>query len=142
MANMRERCGTEMRTGVCGRVSGHGGGHGTREAINSATARYRKRHPERISSSQAVWYRKKARQVDDARMRLFAMQNGICPCGDPLGSDIVVDHNHNCCPTLAIDACGNCYRAAMHRICNSAIGMVDDCPDKLTRLAEYLRGSQ
>jgi len=149
-----ERCGQLMSrvAAVCGRIDGHSGHHASEKAIESSR-RWTQENPEKAREIQArsnakcldarkesrrKYYRRMTAQVDAARAELVIKQGGICPCGDPLVDDIVVDHDHSCCPCRAAEACGNCYRAAMHRKCNSAIGLLADDPRKLKLLADYL----
>lgn len=70
-------------------------------------------------------------QYDD----LYAEQGGTCAicCAPPDGEErLAVDHCHD---TGAV-------RGLVHRTCNTAIGLLRDDPELLTRAAEYLRASQ
>lgn len=56
--------------------------------------------------------------------------------------DLVVDHDHTCCPAGKFEgykvACGVCVRGLLCRRCNSALGMLDDDPEKIRGLNRYL----
>jgi hypothetical protein len=73
------------------------------------------------------------------KARLIVAQDGKCPCGGDLLSEIQIDHDHACCPVDRADrACGNCDRAAMHPGCNRAIAGVAENPVRLMSLGFYL----
>lgn len=56
-------------------------------------------------------------------------------CGLPLGEDIVVDHDHSCCPVVkgAITSCGKCTRGLLHGRCNTLEGIFTDEMIEITR---------
>lgn len=56
-------------------------------------------------------------------------------CGEK--EDLVWDHDHSCCPGKT--SCGKCIRGLLCRGCNLALGYVQDSPEKLISLANYLR---
>jgi hypothetical protein len=75
---------------------------------------------------------------------LFDEQGGVCAiCGLPpaRGIRLVVDHDHQCCPSRT-KGCGKCVRGLLHRHCNTAIGWFKDSPEIADRAAAYLRKYQ
>lgn len=65
---------------------------------------------------------------------------GCCRvCGE--ASDLHIDHDHSCCPSLNTSTrrgCGKCVRGLLCFGCNSALGRVKDNPQTLRALADYL----
>ena len=47
-----------------------------------------------------------------------------------------VDHDHACCPGKL--SCGKCVRGLLCGGCNTTLGFMQDSPDKLAALADYL----
>lgn len=56
----------------------------------------------------------------------------ICPRTD----NLVVDHDHNCCPGKR--SCGDCVRGLLCGQCNSAIGLLGESAATASRAAIYL----
>lgn len=54
----------------------------------------------------------------------------------PTGVDLVIDHDHDCCPGRS---CGECVRGVLCRTHNVWLGMVADDPAFMDRAARYLR---
>lgn len=71
---------------------------------------------------------------------MWDKQNGLCYlCERPLSdstTDIVIDHDHDHCPDNK--SCPLCQRGLACRKCNIAIGLVDDDPDLLRKIAANL----
>ena len=57
-------------------------------------------------------------------------------CGRPPkpGKVLNWDHDHRCCRV----GCAACFRGWICQSCNTALGMVDDDPQLLLRLAQYV----
>lgn len=74
---------------------------------------------------------------------LLAAQGGACAiCDRPQwgnGNKYAVDHDHACCP--GVKSCGKCVRGLLCNSCNSALGMMDDQPERLRKAAAYLEGA-
>lgn len=67
-------------------------------------------------------------------------QDGKCAgCGEAWDEQFHVDHDHACCPTEF--GCGDCVRGLLCRPCNQGLGLLNDDPQRLRRLATYLEGS-
>lgn len=73
---------------------------------------------------------------------LWVKQSGCCAvCNDsmlPKGREslsMVVDHNHQCCPSTK--TCGKCVRGLIHRLCNKVVGDLED--PEFHRVAELAR---
>lgn len=60
---------------------------------------------------------------------------------------LTIDHDHNCCPSLRTtgggggSVCGKCIRGLLCYPCNSAIGYLNDNPERCRQLASYLRSA-
>lgn len=66
-------------------------------------------------------------------------QGGVCAvCGgvNENGRALAVDHDHACCPDSK--SCGSCVRALLCIGCNTAIGSMQDDPERLLKAAAYL----
>lgn len=67
-------------------------------------------------------------------------QDGKCKgCGRSAATSTVafcVDHDHSCCPGKT--TCGVCVRGILCSNCNAALGMVNDNPETLRSLIQYL----
>jgi hypothetical protein len=73
----------------------------------------------------------------DGWAALWTAQGGRCYlCGDQLGERVHVDHDHRCCPRDT--SCPFCRRGLACARCNQLIGMADDDPDRLRRIAGNL----
>jgi hypothetical protein len=77
---------------------------------------------------------------------MFNKQQGLCAaCHHPetgltsLGRPrlLSVDHDHACCPGKK--SCGKCIRGLLCRRCNVTLGWVEDTPDLLLNLVDYLK---
>jgi hypothetical protein len=61
--------------------------------------------------------------------RMKSEQDGICAiCGQPLGDDIAIDHDHGT----------GKVRGLLHRGCNTGIGLLREDPDVLEGAIAYL----
>jgi len=78
----------------------------------------------------------------DKYVALLTSQGGhcaICPATEPGGSankHFHIDHDHSCCPGKK--TCGKCIRGLLCSRCNTAIGLLDDDPVRLTSAINYL----
>lgn len=67
------------------------------------------------------------REAFDQKLFEQDFQCGICD--KDLGEDIVVDHDHRCCPVPSnkmAKTCGQCVRSLVHSFCNKLEGLCDD----------------
>lgn len=80
----------------------------------------------------------------DAWLELFEKQEKRCanqscqnvyPVGD---SKWHIDHDHKCCPTKNGTSCGKCVRGILCHYCNVAAGHMNDDPNGMRGLADYL----
>ena len=71
----------------------------------------------------------------EERARLWALQDGCCyMCRRPFMEDevVVVDHDHDCCPTGSrTDSCHYCRRGLAHAKCNQRVGLAGEDMDLL-----------
>lgn len=82
----------------------------------------------RALSWRVLWTRHRIRRVDF--LALLDWQNNTCPCGEVFTDKPYVDHDHNCCPSVAIkSACGDCIRGLLHPRCNLVLGVIENSPD-------------
>lgn len=70
---------------------------------------------------------------------LLESQSGRClGCDKPAGVDrFNLDHDHSCCPVPP--TCGSCTRGLLCSGCNKVLGVSQDNPETLLRLAAYLK---
>jgi len=76
----------------------------------------------------------------------LAEQNGTCYiCRQPETQidgrygkvlALAVDHDHSCCPGKR--SCGKCLRGLICKRCNQTLGLVNDNPEILRAMVEYL----
>lgn len=67
---------------------------------------------------------------------LLESQGGVCAICQNISSNLVVDHDHNCCPGER--TCGECTRGLLCGPCNSAIGLMREDPDIIQRAVTYV----
>lgn len=69
---------------------------------------------------------------------MLAKQGGGCPVCKRVGIDMVVDHDHSCCP--GTETCGNCIRGLLCHVCNRFVGMVEASNHLFADAMVYLQG--
>jgi hypothetical protein len=69
-----------------------------------------------------------------------ALSHGCEICGG-IFDELVVDHDHGCCPTSRNKTCGKCVRGFLCSVCNSGIGKLKDDVKILQAAIRYLEGS-
>ena len=131
-----------------------------REAAARAAARYRARNPEKVRAARVKYYwDNKPEQLEARRQHklrqshgmtaadldeMFDAQDGRCYlCGDPIeraGRGTHIDHDHACCPEKR--SCKLCRRGLSCGVCNAAIAMARDDPERLVRIARNLARAQ
>jgi hypothetical protein len=91
-------------------------------------------------SWQVIWTRYRLREGEF--LRLLAWQQELCPCGAPFTGRPSVDHDHSCCPSVAIgNSCGRCIRGLLHGTCNRLLGVIENNLDVIEPqgwVAKYL----
>lgn len=83
------------------------------------------------------------RWIKEDRAAMWEAQDGNCYlCSEPMDDPhrVRIDHDHSCCAPNS--SCRICRRGLAHHRCNIAIGMADDDPDRLRRLADALETAQ
>lgn len=71
----------------------------------------------------------------DQHRRLLLDQQGLCAiCGRY--ERLVIDHDHRCCPGRT--SCGECVRALLCNRCNTALGLVGDNSEIVSRMLDFL----
>lgn len=70
--------------------------------------------------------------------RIKEAQGGRCAVCREATDQLVVDHDHACCPDRK-SSCGDCVRGLLCRSCNLALGYLRDSPDLALAVAAYLR---
>lgn len=80
--------------------------------------------------------------IEEDWAAMWVAQEGNCYlCGDPLvEGNVHVDHDHRCCPHT--HSCRNCRRGLACNRCNQAIGLANDSPERLRRMADGLEVAQ
>jgi hypothetical protein len=66
---------------------------------------------------------------------LFAAQHGKCAICGLRTDDLHIDHDHACCPRKS---CGRCVRGLLCPGCNTGMGKLGDCPERLRAAIAYL----
>lgn len=95
-------------------------------------SRYRERHPERVRELDRKHFLKGKYGITPADYeRMLAEQGGTCRvCGDPPTTKLLaVDHNHE---TGAV-------RGLLCSRCNTALGLLRECPQRAARIIHYIR---
>lgn len=122
-----------------------------REKVNAQTRAWRARNPEktrewraRDREKQRVWQTRRVHGMEpEDWAALWAAQDGKCYlCGADLARSkaVNVDHDHSCCPQGR--SCQACRRGLACHGCNVAIGMADDDPARLRRMADALEAAK
>lgn len=68
---------------------------------------------------------------------IYLAQNGCCAICGRKPRQLVIDHDHACCPKEK--SCGKCVRKLLCGTCNSGLGFFKDTPELLTKAAQYLK---
>jgi hypothetical protein len=66
----------------------------------------------------------------------LAAQGGACAICRVVTDDIMIDHDHACCPGRY--TCGACVRGILCRHCNLGLGFMKDDPSRLKAALRYL----
>lgn len=67
---------------------------------------------------------------------MLEAQGGECAACHQVSDSWRVDHDHECCNKRY--GCSKCVRGILCNGCNVALAMVNDSPDRLSKLIEYL----
>ena len=79
--------------------------------------------------------------TEAAYAEMLAGQGGRCAvCGDGDG-ELVIDHDHQCCPSNR-GCCGKCVRGLLCHRCNRVFGNLDDSVDLVRSLLRYAEAHQ
>lgn len=110
-------------------------------ARRAVTKRYRERQKLR-PDYQRPYLREQHGITESDYQRMVNDQDGQCAgCGRvaPIaGKDLHIDHDHGCCPKGG-RSCDRCRRGLLCAECNMALGLLADDPERLDRLAAYVR---
>ena len=100
------------------------------------------REQDRMERARDPGRNQHGRWIKEDRAAMWDAQDGRCYlCGEPMDAGRVrIDHDHSCCAPNT--SCRICRRGLAHHRCNIAIGMADDDPAKLRRLADALEAAQ
>ena len=106
----------------------------------AADPKHREKELERSRASHL----QKAHRLTQAEVAaLLKLQGGGCAgCGttEPGGNGRwAIDHDHAVCPRDN-HSCGRCRRAVLCTKCNAALGLLNDNPATMRRLADYVEG--
>jgi hypothetical protein len=75
---------------------------------------------------------------EEFKMHL-TLQNDLCAicCNPPKeNKELVVDHDHSCCPTPP--TCGRCTRGLLCHSCNTALARLGDSLEGISKVLAYL----
>lgn len=107
--------------------------------------------PENRAKKAARMKVARARDPEGSRLKFRAWQYsltvdglqtvlaaGCAVCGS--GENLHIDHDHGCCPTgkKGPRSCGRCVRGALCHRCNTALGLLQEDPDRARALAAYM----
>ncbi|MFJ2113048.1 endonuclease domain-containing protein [Streptomyces sp. NPDC087850] len=102
--------------------------------------RYLGQHPKCLACRAKIqrdWkLRKKYGMTLEGYEDFVATQGGVCAICQK-DEDLVVDHDHHCCPTS--ESCGECIRGVLCRQCNSAIGLFGESVGRIAKAVSYLK---
>lgn len=109
------------------------------EVLRRQRERRQQRGPDR---KKMQWTHGKNWQAASAVF--WEAQEGCCYlCGDPLKSDtpqaVVIDHDHGCCPQRR--SCDICRRGLACGRCNKLLGLANEDPARLRRIADALEAA-
>lgn len=102
-----------------------------------AKHRNRPRPPKEVEWNRALRrnYRMTLAEFDQRVLE----QGGKCAaCERSFTTRPQVDHDHSCCD-FNVKTCGKCVRDLLCRSCNTALGRVNDSPERLYALITYLK---
>lgn len=113
-----------------------------KDAIRRRIAAYNEQNP---AATRATWLKSNHGMRPEDWDALWAAQGGCCYlCGVELdpgpGRNIHIEHDHSCCPLYK--SCQICRRGLACKRCNSTIGLADDDPARLRKLADALEIAQ
>jgi hypothetical protein len=93
---------------------------------NIRSKKYHNKHKEKINNRQKEYY-----QANAEKLRMIDSQNHQCACCNeelyPTHGNICVDHDHST----------GVVRKILCRSCNMALGIMNENPDKITKLLQY-----
>ena len=125
------------------------------EKFRQRTRQWQAENPERVreynrsrAPLRAAMATNHGRNWREAYAALWDAQDGRCYlCGRELQEDatygrggaVVIDHDHRCCPPRR--SCDYCRRGLACHPCNRAIGLLNDDPELLRRVADALEAT-
>lgn len=96
---------------------------------------YIKDNPSKRSKSDYKRKFKRHGLDESSYLSLFNKYNGKChSCKDR--DAVNIDHDHSCCPGSY--SCGKCVRGVLCSQCNTALGLLQDSPEKIKNLIKYI----
>ena len=117
-----------------------------REVSREASRRYRSKFPEAEARDRRRYEKMRAHGANAQAVfaAFWGSQGGCCYlCGDPFPaetpSEAHIDHSHDCCPCGR--SCDICRRGLACGRCNKLIGLADDDPVRLRRIADALEAA-
>lgn len=87
-----------------------------------------------------IWRRyRKTPQWFDQTLKSQGGRCAVCGVDDPGTRGWAVDHDHRCCSAPQPETtCGTCIRGIVCTRCNLTLGQVDDSPELLNKMIDYL----
>jgi hypothetical protein len=121
-----------------------------REKVRTSSKTYREANREKVRSSERARRAANRTQMRDQTLKsrhgmtpsmwaaMWEAQDGRCYlCQEPMTPESAdVDHDHTCCAPPR--SCSNCRRGLAHKPCNTAIGILNDDPDLMRKIAANL----
>lgn len=117
-----------------------------RDQVRAQTRAYRAANMDKVcaqpsrSRESSAWYKHGMRPEDRAAM--WIAQDGRCYlCGEEVAAEKShIDHDHSCCGQDR--SCPVCRRGMACEQCNRAIGLAQDDPARLRRMADALEAAK
>lgn len=105
-----------------------------REVIAKRSQEWRKNNPKKLKERKPHWHRKTLYGISESEYQSkFESQNGMCA---------ICNHKHiiGRRTSLAVDHCHKTgrFRGLLCQACNRAIGLMKECPARLSKAIEYL----
>lgn len=112
------------------------------ELLTEIRANWRRANPDKIREDRSNYHLRSVHGMSRAEWQaMWDAQDGCCYlCGDPLidgnRRKVHVDHDHSCCGPKR--SCSRCRRGLACYRCNAVVGMSQDDPERLMRIAANL----
>lgn len=98
-----------------------------------------------LSEKRESWLRRRYGKTPKWFDETLAVQGNACACcgnSEPGKKGWQIDHDHSCCDVpQGRKICGKCIRGIVCSRCNLAFGVVNDSPELLDKMKNYLKAN-